>query len=67
MRKEYNMMVTIVVCGIMGLISAVIVTQLYTNGYITSLLMNGMTIGDLQFLVFFIWIIFGLVAGVMRN
>lgn len=67
MKKEFNMMLIMLVSTLIGIIFAIIMGQLYTEGYISSLLVNGMTISDLQFLIFFVWLIGGMIAGVMKN
>ena len=67
MRKEFTMMIIMVISAILGVVSAAIVGQLNTDGYITSLLINGMTITDLQFLVFFVWLLGGMAAGILKN
>ncbi len=67
MRKEFTMMLIMVISAILGVVSAAIVGQLNTDGYITSLLINGMTITDLQFLVFFVWLLGGMAAGILKN
>ena len=61
------MMLIMVISAILGVVSAAIVGQLNTDGYITSLLINGMTITDLQFLVFFVWLLGGMAAGILKN
>ncbi len=67
MRKEFTMMLIMVISAILGVVSAAIVGQLNTDSYITSLLINGMTITDLQFLVFFVWLLGGMAAGILKN
>jgi len=67
MRKEFNMMLIMVVSAVIGIVCAIILGQLNTQGYISGLLIGGMTIANLQFLIFFIWLISGMAAGILKN
>ena len=67
MKKEFNMMLIMIVSAILGVVSAAILGQLNTQGYISGLLIGGMTITNLQFLVFFLWLIGGMAAGILKN
>ena len=67
MKKEFNAILIMIVGAVLGIISAVLIGQLNTDGYISGILIGGMTIANLQFLVFFVWFIGGLVIGILRN
>lgn len=68
MRKEFITMLIIIVCAILGVISAIMVKTLYTNGVILDeLIINTISIEDVQFFVFFAWLIVGIIAGVLRK
>ena len=68
MRKEFNMMLIVVVCAILGIVCAAILNILYTQGILADFLANtSITIIDLEFLIFFFWLIGGIVLGVMKN
>lgn len=67
MRKEFQAMLVMVVCSIIGVIFAAMVGLLYEQGYITGLLIGTITIENLQFLIFFLWLISGAVAGSLKN
>jgi len=68
MKKEFNMMLIVVVCAMLGIISAVIVNLLYTNGIIIDeLITNTISINDVMFSIFFAWIVMGIIIGVFRN
>jgi ABC-type thiamin/hydroxymethylpyrimidine transport system permease subunit len=67
MRKEFNTMLIMVVSAILGVVCAIILGQLNTQGYVSGLLIGGITIDQLQFLVFFIWLIGGMAAGILKN
>jgi hypothetical protein len=61
------MMLIMVVSAILGVASAIFIGQLNTAGYISALLIGGMTISNLQGLVFFLWLLGGMAAGVLKN
>lgn len=68
MRKEVDMMLIIVVCAILGVVTAVIVNLLYTNGIIfDELITDSITIDDAMFIVFLIWVIVGIIIGVFKD
>lgn len=68
MRKEFDMMLIVVVCAVLGVICAVIVNTLYTQGIlIDAMIGSSISITDLQFLVFFLWLVAGIIVGVMKN
>jgi len=67
-RKEFEMMLVILVCAILGVITAMIANLLYTNGIIIDELISGtITISDFMFIIFFIWIIVGIIIGVFKD
>lgn len=70
MKKELNMMLVIVVCAIIGLVCAVLVYTMYTNGIIIDELVtesSTISINDLTFIVFFGWTFIGIVIGVLKS
>lgn len=67
MRKEFDMMLIVVVCAILGVICAVIVDLLYTQGVITDTMLSGVTIENLSFIIFFFWMVTGIVIGVFKD
>jgi len=68
MKKEVNVLLIIVVCAILGIITAVVVNLLYTNGVvIDELIANTISIDDVMFVVFLLWIVVGIVIGVFKN
>jgi H+/Cl- antiporter ClcA len=68
MRKEYEMMSIIIVCAILGVIMAGITNILYTNGtFIDEVITNTVTIEDIMFLEIFLFILVGVIIGVMKK
>lgn len=68
MKKEFSMMLIIVVCAVLGIICAAIANILYEQGVIINSLINSsITIADFQFAIFFVWLIVGIIIGVMKN
>ncbi len=68
-NKEYQMMITIVVCAIMGVICAVIAGQLWTQGPLADYFSQttAFTELDLQTLIFFLWLLGGIALGVYKH
>jgi len=66
MRREINTVGVILVCAVMGIVFAMIVQNLNTQGILIPMLLDSvnLTIGHLMFLVFFIWLIIGIMLGV---
>jgi len=66
MRREINTVGVILVCAAMGIVFAMIVQNLNTQGILIPMLLDSvnLTIGHLMFLVFFIWLIIGIMLGV---
>lgn len=68
MRKEFNMMLTVVVCAILGIICVALVNVLYTQGIIIDEMIGGtLSIADLGFIIFFLWLLIGIIIGVMKD
>lgn len=68
MRKELQILLIIVTCAVLGLITANIIYILYTQNIVVNELLTGsITINSLMFLVFFVWLIVGIVIGVMKD
>jgi len=63
------MMLIVVVCAIMGVVSAMIVNTMYVRGQVIDELIaeTTITIGDLQFIVFFMWLLTGIIIGVLKT
>ena len=66
MRREINTVGVILVCAVIGIVFAMIVQNLNTQGILIPMLLDSinLTIGHLMFLVFFIWLIIGIMLGV---
>jgi len=61
-------MVIVIVCGILGIVSAMIVKTMYVRGHVIDEMITGtITIGDLQFVVFFAWLLIGIMIGALRR
>ena len=61
-------MLVMVVSAIMGVISAMIVNTMYVRGQIIDELITGtITISDLMFVVFFAWLLMGIIIGVLKS
>ena len=69
MKREFQMMLIVVVCAIMGVVSAMIVNTMYTRGQIIDELLaeTTITISDLMFVVFFMWVLMGIIIGVLTR
>lgn len=68
MRKEFNMMLVIVVCAILGIVTAAAVNLLYTQGIMIDSILGGtITISDFEFVIVLVWIITGIIIGVLKN
>lgn len=69
MKREFQMMLIVVVCAIMGVVSAMIVNTMYVRGQVIDELIaeTTITIGDLQFIVFFMWLLTGIIIGVLKT
>ena len=67
MRREINTVGVILVCAVMGIVFAMIVQNLNTQGILIPMLLDSvnLTIGHLMFLTFFIWLIIGVVLGML--
>lgn len=65
-EKEINMIGVILVCSVIGIVFAMIIQRLNTDGILIPMLLVGstITIGQLMFIVFFIWLIIGVMLGV---
>ena len=68
-NKEYQMMITIIVCSIMGVICAVIAGQMWVQGPLSDWFSQTtlLTLADLQFLIFFVWLLGGIALGVYKH
>jgi hypothetical protein len=68
MRKEFNMMLIVVVCAILGIVCAGLINTLYEQGIITTAMIGEtFTMQQFQFLIFFAWLVIGIVIGVMKD
>ena len=67
MRKEFDMMLIVVVSAILGVVCAAIVNVLYTQSVITDTMLSGITIGNLGFIIFFLWLMVGIIMGVLKD
>ena len=69
MKKEFNMLIIIMVCAVLGIVSAGLIGVMYTQGPLVAFLANtpSVTLADLQFMVFFVWLIIGIIAGSLKQ
>ena len=68
MKREFNAMLIMVVCAMVGVVLTAIVTTLYTQGYIsTMILSSGMTLSQIQFLTFGACLFIGVVMGALKS
>jgi hypothetical protein len=69
MRKEFNMMLIVVVCSILGIVFAAGLNLLYTQGIVLDQIVanSGIGINEITFFVFLAWMIAGIVIGVLKN
>ena len=68
MRKEFQTMLIVIVCAILGVVSAMIVNTMYVRGQIIDEFITGtITIDDLMFVVFFAWLVVGIIIGVLKH
>ena len=68
MRREFTITLTVLVCAILGIVNAMIIKQLYMRGIIIDEMITGtITISDLMFFVFFIWVLIGILLGALRR
>lgn len=62
------MMLIIVVCAVLGVVCAALLGVFYEQGVIVdSLLSDSITLADFQLVIFFVWLLFGAIMGVMKN
>ena len=68
MRKEFNSMLIMVVCAIIGIILTALATTLYNQGYISTMIISsGMTLSQMQFLIFGACLFIGVVMGAVKS
>ena len=69
MKKEFNMLIIIMVCAVLGIVSAGLIGVMYTQGTLAAFLANtpSVTLADLQFMVFFVWLLGGIALGVYKH
>ena len=69
MKKEFNMLIIIMVCAVLGIVSSGLIGVMYTQGPLAAFLANtpSVTLADLQFMVFFVWLIMGIIAGSLKQ
>jgi len=68
LKREFQAMLIVIVCAILGIVSAMIINTMYVRGQIIDELITGtITIGDLQFIVFFAWLLIGIIIGVLKR
>lgn len=70
MKRTFNMALIIVVCALLGVVTDMIINQLYTNGIFIDEIITAsetITINDLLFIVFFAWLFTGIVIGILRS
>lgn len=65
-RKEANMVGVILVCAMIGIAMATIVQILNTHDILIPMLIYGsaLTLEHLMFIVFFMWLLIGVILGV---
>lgn len=70
MKKQFSMMIIIITFAILGLVAAVVVYNLYTNGIVIDELVDQsetISITDLTFLICLVWTFMGVVIGVLKS
>jgi len=61
-------MVIVIVCGILGIVSAMIIKTMYVRGHVIDEMITGtITIDDLQFVIFLAWLLIGIMIGALRR
>jgi len=65
LRRDARLALTIIVCALLGVTSAMIVKTMHDQGVIIDEFVTGsITLQDLQFMVFFLWLVVGIIVGV---
>jgi hypothetical protein len=68
MNKSASMSVSILMCGVAGIGISGMIGELYNNGiYFDSVIDSTNTLSDIQTIIILIWLILGIVIGVIRN
>lgn len=69
MRKEFNAMLIVLVCTLIGFIFAQMIAILNENGILIDKILSAtdITLAELQFVILFLWLVFGLFLGVTRR
>jgi len=64
-RKELNTVGVILVCAIIGIVFSIVVYTLNSQGIIIPALLDdvNITIENVMFIIFFIWLIIGVILG----
>lgn len=68
MRKEFEMMLIVVTCSIVGFVLAMIIKTMYDNGVIfDELISGGITVTDVMLVVTMLWMLIGVIISVLRR
>lgn len=69
MKKSFNMMLIIIVCAIIGVALAQIISLMYSDGILIDEILSNSTISlsDLQFIVVLLWLMIGIILGATRR
>lgn len=68
MRKQFTMMLIVVVSAILGVVLTAIATTLYNQGYISMIVTSsGMTLAQMQFLIIGACLFIGVVMGASKH
>ena len=67
MRREYNASLVVLACGVMGVIVAMILKNLYEKGIVVQELLAGtLTIDQLMFASVLSWLLIGVVIALRK-
>jgi len=68
MQREFESMLIVLVCVVLGIVMAMMIKTLNDEGIIVNLLVTGtITLEHLMFIVFFMWLLVGILLAVTRK
>ncbi len=66
--SDFNTVVIILVCGVLGLVNALILNNLYENGILIQEFVSGsITIETLMTLVIIVWLMVGIILAAFKK
>ncbi len=66
--SDFNTVVIILVCGVLGLVNALIINNLYENGILIQEFVSGsITIETLMTLVIVVWLMVGIILAAFKK